>query len=385
MTKANKIKVAMVSHDFPLQEGVLDGGVTAAVYYLSAALQETGDIELDIIRPLAPNEYNGQLSVAGLRVHALNVPAGQSGGLHSQWSVRNVVREKLQELGPEVIHVQGHAVIAAGLPPEKTVLTVHGILEKDILFRGRGRWVKSKLLGITQRYAYNRVRNIISISPYIRQQVTTHADHRVWDIANPVAPQYFDVQRAPRKGVIFSAAMICERKNVQGLIRAFAGVAKQLPHAELRLAGAVGRDLEYVEECRRLAASFRIEERVKFLGILNVPQMLQELAQADCFALCSFQESAPVSIGEAMAAGVPVLASAVGGVSNLVQEGVTGRLIKPEDTAGITQALLQLLNKDDLSTMATAARTKAVAEYHSSAVAHKTIQVYKALLTCKTL
>ena len=381
MQKSQKLKVVMVAHDFPLQTGALDGGVTAATFYLASALQDTGEIELDILRPFAPSRFQGTIEVAGLRVHALNFPSWQPKNLHSLWTVRDSVRKRLRRICPDVIHVQNHTVIASGLAPERTVLTIHGIWEKDVLFRGRGRLLKSKLIGLMDRRARNGVRNFISISPYTRQQVTPNPAHKFWDIANPVSPQFFDIKREPRPGVVFCAARISELKNTGGLIRAFASVAKLLPQAELRLAGS-GGDGVYLQQCRRLADSLQVANRVNFLGILDVGQMRRELAQAGCFALCSFQENAPVAIGEAMAAGVPVLASDVGGVACMVEDGVTGRLVKPQDNDGIIRTLAQLLGEDNLPAMGAAAREKALKEYHCVAVARKTLAVYKELSDC---
>jgi glycosyltransferase involved in cell wall biosynthesis len=193
-----------------------------------------------------------------------------------------------------------------------------------------------------------------------------------------VAPQYFDIKREPRAGIVFCAAKIIKLKNISGLIRAFAGLLKVMPEAELRLAGSL-EDQSYVQHCHALAGSLQISNRVRFLGTLNILQVQRELAQADCLALCSFQESAPVAIGEAMAAGVPVLAANVGGVAFMVEEGVTGRLVNPHADAEIKQALVKLLMQDNLSAMGAAAKTKALAEFHSATVARKTLTAYSAL------
>ncbi len=368
----------MVAHDFPLETSAFNGGVTAATFYLADALRDTGEIELEIIRPFAPAGLQGVQEVAGLRVHTLSFPRWEPRNFHSLWSVRTAVREKLRQLRPDVIHVQNHTIIAANLPSEKTVLTTHGIREKDVLFRGKWRFLKSNLMALLERNSRRRVKNLICISPYARQHIAPNDTVRCWDIANPVPQHYFDIQRMPRPGVVFSPAKITELKNTSGLIRAFASLAKTVPHAELRLAGCL-EDRDYVQRCRKLATSLNVANRVSFMGILSVERMHRELAEAICLALCSFQENAPLAIGEAMAAGVPVLAANVGGVASMVENGVTGILVRPEDGEGIAKALAELLSKNNLSVMAAAAKAKALAEYHSNAVARKTLAVYKAL------
>jgi glycosyltransferase involved in cell wall biosynthesis len=168
-------------------------------------------------------------------------------------------------------------------------------------------------------------------------------------------------------------------KNVSTLVRAFAQVACQFPAAQLRLAGS-HQDSSYARECWQLAVGLGVADRVKFLGLLTISQMQEELASASIVALCSLEENAPLAIAEAMAAGVPLLASAVGGIPWMVMDGVTGRLVEPMDVASVSSGLRQMLIADDLDRMGRASKQKAETTYRASTVALQTIQVYSEVL-----
>jgi glycosyltransferase involved in cell wall biosynthesis len=150
---------------------------------------------------------------------------------------------------------------------------------------------------------------------------------------------------------ILFAGTICPRKNVLGLIEGFAAAVNGRTGCELRLAGAE-TDKAYATQCRELAAQLGVAKRVTFLGSLRIEQIKEELARCAFLALCSFQETAPMAIAEAMAAGAPVLASSVGGVPWMVAEGITGRLVLPAERKDIVRGMLSLLKSQDMHQMA---------------------------------
>ena len=94
--------------------------------------------------------------------------------------------------------------------------------------------------------------------------------------------------------------------------------------------------------CRELARTLGIERRVRFRGYLR--DVAAALARAQIFALASRSEALPRSVLEAMRAGLPVAASAVGGVPEAVEDGTAGILIPPRDAAAFAAALRRLLS-----------------------------------------
>ena len=155
---------------------------------------------------------------------------------------------------------------------------------------------------------------------------------------------------APEDVLILSAARLEPQKNPLGLIDAFA-------HAEgarLLIAG----EGSLLRAARAHAAERGLSGCVYFLGVRS--DMPELLSAADVFALASEWEGNPLSVMEAMAAGLPVAAPAVGGVPELVEDGVTGLLAPPGDSAALGAALAALVgDASRRARMGQAARARA--------------------------
>src|SRR5207249_1705808 len=109
------------------------------------------------------------------------------------------------------------------------------------------------------------------------------------------------------------------------LLDAFAQVAREVPDARLVLVG----DGELLDAMKARARELGIADRVEFPGATS--DIWAPLSDADVFALASISEAAGIAIMEAMAAGLPVVAPAVGGIPEIVASGETGELARPGD------------------------------------------------------
>ena len=145
-------------------------------------------------------------------------------------------------------------------------------------------------------------------------------------------------------------------KRVPWLVRAFAA-ASEVEDARLILVG----DGPDQDECRRLVGELGLGPRVTFLGTRDaLPELL---APADVYALASAEESFGLSALEAMACGTPVVATDVGGVSEVVEDGVSGHLAPATDLEAFARCLADLLGDRDRA-RAMGERARARAEEH---------------------
>ncbi|HEY0532193.1 MAG TPA: glycosyltransferase [Actinoplanes sp.] len=190
----------------------------------------------------------------------------------------------------------------------------------------------------------------------------------------PVAP------RESGRARILTVARLVERKGIEDLIRALPGV----PGADLVVAGgppAAGlADDPYAGKLRRLAAELRISDRVRLLGAVPADEMPAWYRSAEVVAATPWYEPFGLSPLEAMACGVPVVASAVGGLTDTVVDGVTGDLVPPRDPRSLSVALRHLLG-DDMRRVAyrAAAVDRAAYAYSWPRIAARLGEVYESL------
>ncbi len=162
--------------------------------------------------------------------------------------------------------------------------------------------------------------------------------------AGPAPPAERSARRKalglPENGpLIGSVGRLDPVKGHGTLVRAFARVLGQHPDAHLVLAG----EGECRPACEALARELGAGERVRFLGWRDDVKEL--LGAMDLFVLPSLNEGMGRAVVEAMAAGLAVVATRVGGVPQVVAEGVTGVLVPPEDPASLAEAIGRLLSR----------------------------------------
>ena len=143
--------------------------------------------------------------------------------------------------------------------------------------------------------------------------------------------------------------------------------------------GVVAGDGRLEREVRAEAARLRLGARVRCEPYGG--RMAPWLAALDLYVLASRWESLPIAVLEAMRAGVPVLATDVGGVSEAVQDGVTGRLVAPGDHAALAGALVELAaDRDRLQAMGRAAAARAAPAFSAERMVVQTAALYRTLL-----
>lgn len=379
MSENKPMRVLMVT-PFPEIEDQVVGGVAGVAYYLCKHLAEMDDIEVEVLVPDSGYEQLEVRSLAGIKVSFL--PRVQQHPIARVLAPKTAqhIADFARRGGFDIVHIQAAPEWSSAIE-QPVITTIHGINEQDMLFRG-GNALKRKLIWPVMRFVEQRKRatieNLIVISPYVRTALGGALRGRSWDIENPVREDFFHVQRAPRRNTIIFAGVIISRKNVARLVQAMALVREQIPDAKLRIAGHMS-DKAYGDYCLAEVERLGLHEQVEFLGSLSVDEMQEELRNAHIMALTSLQETAPLSIEEAMAAGMPVVSSNICGMPYMIEDGVTGALVDPLDVDSIAAGLVSALQLD-LERAAAASVAIARERFRGAVVAHKTAAAYREVL-----
>lgn len=160
--------------------------------------------------------------------------------------------------------------------------------------------------------------------------------------------------------VVLFAGRLRTRKAVAVLLEAFARLRSEHPEAALVVVG----DGEQHDALGARAERLGIAGAVRFAGAQPRDAMGAWYGAADLFCLPSLYEGFPLAILEAMAAGLPVVATAVAGVPEAVVDGVTGRLVPPEDATALARALSELAaDPEGARRMGEAGRRRVETEY----------------------
>jgi glycosyltransferase involved in cell wall biosynthesis len=185
----------------------------------------------------------------------------------------------------------------------------------------------------------------------------------------------------PQLPVIVTVGNIRRVKGHDVFLRAAAIVARKFPRARFSIAGEV-LEPEFYAELQRLAQQLGIAQQVSFPG--GVTDLAAFLGDATLFVLPSRSEGFSNAIIEAMAAGLPVVATDVGGNAEAVLDGITGRIVPPEDVEALATAMLELLqNPDRAQRMAEAGRQRVEERFTTEAMMKQLTAAYHGLLGTK--
>lgn len=170
--------------------------------------------------------------------------------------------------------------------------------------------------------------------------------------------------------VIGTVGSFNEQKDTKTLIQAVAKMIKKWPNIKLVLVGKghLRRKLEH------LAKRLKIEDRVIFTGVLT--NVLPALKSFDIFVLPSLSEAFGITLLEAMKAGVPIIATKVGGIPEIIRHNHNGILVEPRDAKGLAAAIMRLLNDKKLTKKLTHNHAESVAKFSADKMIKATEEIY---------
>jgi glycosyltransferase involved in cell wall biosynthesis len=257
--------------------------------------------------------------------------------------------------------------VRSGFP---SIVSIQGIVNEIYKDKPGRMWATLRDL---ERQCLREGRHFIAKTPFVRAFAESQrADAVIYDIPNPVHPAFLRVerQRASGKRAIFVGSLLPE-KGVEDLLAA----AAQIPGLELCMIGA--GSASYAAGLREQGRGMKVE----WLGAVPVERVAEEMARSDVLVLPSHMETSPNVVAEAMCAGLPVVATRVGGVPAMVEHGVTGQLVAPRDDVALAQALRQTFeNPDRAGAMAERARKLAKERHGADVAVRATLSAYERVL-----
>lgn len=290
------------------------------------------------------------------------------------------VRRLLKDLKPDIVHGQGTErdcamnAVLSGFP---NVLTIHGNMRVHAKRPEQSNHHYYKMAALLEWFCLKRTDGVVAISSYTQNLVSDLAK-RSWLLPNAADKRFFDVSPClPPVPRILFVGSLDERKNPLGLLQACESMLRE-ERCTLALAGNFHVESPYGRKVMELVESL---PKVSLLGFLDRDRLVTEFATSSFLVLPTFEDNCPMVVLEAMAAGLPVAASCVGGVPDLVNHESDGLLFDPHDPTTITNAVERLLANATLrDAMGSSARQKAIERFHPRRIAEKHMEVYRDVL-----
>ena len=286
----------------------------------------------------------------------------------------------LRRLNPDIVH--GHnatslqyALLAKRFTRAKVVITCHGRGKADHREPAPDLWARvDRVVCVSEAVA----REAPSAVPKERLCVIRNGVDTAAPTQGPEA-----VRRALGLGTEFIAVIVARIDALKGhetLLRAWADILRAHPSAVLLVVGD-GHERQAME---KLAADLGIAPAgegtggVRFLGFRS--DVADLLAAVDLFVLPSLSEGLPLSILEAMTHGLPIVATDVGGIPELITDGVEGLLVTPKDAPGLARAIGRMAASGELRSMlGNKGRQRAKSDFSFEEMLRRYDAVYRAL------
>ena len=281
-----------------------------------------------------------RLADAGVQVFHLDKKRGFDGRMFSRFA------RVLRQFRPHVLHTHNYALRYTYVPAlwhrvPVQVHTVHNVAQKEVDRLGRAlqqiafRWGVVPV-AIAQEVAAT-IRDVYGVPE--RALIPNGISVRSFQACAARGEQWRRREGfGPDEILCLCVGRLAPQKDHTTLLQAFAAGPAKNPRARLLLAG----EGPLREDIERQIQALGLGERVRLLGRrMDVPDML---AAVDLFAIASRWEGNPLAVMEAMSAGVPVIATRVGGVPELVSDGETGILVAPGEPAILASAICRLLD-----------------------------------------
>ncbi len=351
------------------------GGITSYLFTLSRRFAERG---LSVAIASSGGDRQEEFAALGVTLMTLNIRIKNELDPRLYAAVVRL-RRMIRKEAVDIVHAQTRVTQVMGTLLSRMTLatycsTCHGFFKPRWHRRVFPCWGKA----------------VIAISPAVREHLKNDlcvAENRIFLISNGVDVEAFPLKNGDEKRALRKAwqlpegpllGIVARLSDVKGhpvLIKAMPAILARFPDARLLIVGE-GK-MEGV--LKREVVSLGLEQRVIFSPVVN--RTADVLPLLDVFVLPSLQEGLGLSVMEAQAAGLPVVASRVGGLTSLIEDGRTGRLVDPGNSEQLAGAIIDLLaNPQEAQAMGWQARVFIEREYSAEQMARRTVEMYERIL-----
>lgn len=381
--KDRKMTIVQIG-SYPQSPNCIQGGVEASVYGLVQELAKNQTVDVFDVPRIGEKdrvEWYGNLTI-----HRYANP-----GTHNMDAVlrlKEMVRD-IAALGPEVCHVHGTNAFSKDIyfalqqHGIKMMLTVHGIAKEE---KKQALMRKPSLKALYQYVVQSRdERELLEMAPriivdtaYVEDKLKAYGLKNVPEMH--VIPQgidevYYGIQCNPDSNKILCVGAIAPRKGHIYTVEMFNHLRAKGVNAQLRIIGSLA-DKAYYEQLKQKIAESAFNADISLDANLPREELLKAYSEAKLFVLHSREESQGIVFAEAMATGLPVVATKIGGIPYVVADGKNGSLCPYGDVDAMAKMVRELIT-DETKWIQYSKEAKVIAkEYNWKNIAERITELY---------
>lgn len=372
---------------YPISPDRISGGIEASVYGL--AQQQSQTVEVHVFDFPRQNGAVGIERDGKVTVHRFHNKGGRQILTSRQ---EKAIAEKVCSIKPDICHIHGSGLFSWLMfrrltrMGQKVIVTIHGLVrvEKRNMLNKRvtlKRVAQYLYQGRAERKLLSRLPVAIVDTEYVREMVNHYPIRKKPEmhvIPQGIDEDFFSMNCSSESRTFLSVGAIGERKGQLLTLKAFEQVRRTGMESRLVFVGTVANG-SYYEELKSAIDNSEYQKDISLFVDLPSEELKQRYSESHVFVLHSEEESQGIVFAEAMAAGMPVVATTVGGVPYVVKDGNTGLLSEYGDVALFAKNMGELM--EDVVLWSSMSRcSKQIAEYyHWSSVCDKVFNLYQSM------
>ena len=339
---------------FPSNVDCIKGGVEASVYGLTKELSKSAEV---IVIDIPRIGFEDQIERFGtITVHRFRNPGKFQ--INATRRVRDIVGI-VRSYNSFICHIHGtnpfswqmlKTLKRCGIP---VALTVHGVMNVEKKNALKRRFSLKALYqyvyqGYVERRILSKTESVIVDTEYVKEAVRSlrlKSTPLMRVIPQGIDKSYFGLTCSSTSRTILSVGAFARRKGHLFLIQAFELVCAQECNTDLIICGSVA-ETQYLNEIETYLSKSPYKERIQLVINASKDALQNYYQKAHIFALHSQEESQGIVLAEAMAVGLPVVSTRVGGIPFVIDDGKTGLITDYGDLQSFANSILYLLNND---------------------------------------
>lgn len=278
---------------------------------------------------------------------------------------------KIKKINPDIVHIQALTIALPGLVSKL-------FLRKPYVVWARGSdvYLPDKFTKLISRVVLKNASSIIALNEDMKRKINTiYKRENIIVLPNGIELEKFkDIcpQKQNDKTTIIFVGTLRPVKGVEYLIKAMNIIHEKLPDTDLLIVGN-GPDRDKLET---LAQELNLQNRIFFVGNVSNEKIPEYMAKADLFVLPSLSEGFPLVIAEAMASGLPIVTTNVGGLPDIVKNGENGFLVEPKNPEALADKIMLLLNNKNTCKKISNTNKIIIRDYSWSNITEKLERIY---------